>query len=66
VDDRAAIEAIYQEAKRLTRATGVPHDVDHIVPLHGRDVSGLHVSWNLQAIPRLDNKQKSNRHQAAI
>src|SRR4051812_23086948 len=34
--DQDAIKALHAEADRLTRATGVPHDVDHILPLQGR------------------------------
>ena len=33
---------------------------DHIIPLCGEYVSGLHVRWNLQYMPRLDNIKKSN------
>lgn len=62
---KAEIEAIYAEAVRLTRETGIPHEVDHIVPLKGRHprtgehiVCGLHVPWNLRVVPWYDNRAK--------
>ena len=54
------ISLIYKEAQLMTQYTGVLHVVDHIVPLKGRKVSGLHIETNLRVITDMDNKRKSN------
>lgn len=59
--DMDAIRAVYAEAQQLTASTGVPHHVDHIIPLQGKLVSGLHVHNNLQVLTGTENSSKHNR-----
>ena len=58
--DEQAIRAIYAEARRLTRVTGIEHHVDHTIPLQGKLVSGLHVEANLQILTGSENSRKRN------
>lgn len=58
---RESIERIYAEAHQLTIDTGIPHHVDHIVPLKSPIVCGLHTHHNLRAIPAVENMSKGNR-----
>jgi hypothetical protein len=60
-DHLSQIRAFYTKAKQLSVQTGIVHHVDHIVPLQGETVSGLHVPWNLQVLTQSDNCSKSNR-----
>lgn len=58
--DQSAIRAIYERARALSIETGVPHHVDHEIPLQGRLVSGLHVEANLQILTGSENSRKRN------
>ena len=51
----------YEEAYRRTQATGVPHVVDHIIPLRGDPVHGWHEVGNLQVLTSAENLAKGNK-----
>ena len=58
-----AIRAIYTECSALNSLHGKrTYHVDHIIPLQGSMVSGLHVESNLQIVLAIDNLTKSNKY----
>jgi hypothetical protein len=64
-DDLWMIEQAYDLAALRTKLFGFSWHVDHVLPLQGKKVSGLHVPNNLQVIPWLDNVSKSNKFLSA-
>lgn len=60
--DLKAILEFYKQAAKLTKTTGIPHHVDHKIPLRGKLVSGLHVENNLQVLVGTKNLVKHNTY----
>jgi 5-methylcytosine-specific restriction endonuclease McrA len=56
----------YSEAHSLRilrdKLTGIKWHVDHIIPLKGKLVSGLHVWNNFAVIPKVENLRKGAKH----
>ena len=58
--DRLKIKCIYAVAAMLTKHNNEPWHVDHVIPLRGKNVSGLHVPANLRVIRGEENMAKHN------
>lgn len=60
--DLNKIVVLYEKAKWLESITGLKYHVDHIIPLQGKDVCGLHVWHNLQILEKSENIKKGNKY----
>jgi 5-methylcytosine-specific restriction endonuclease McrA len=62
-DHRVAMRSLYKDAVERSSLYGVSYVVDHIIPLNGKTVCGLHVPWNLRVISEEENLHKGNRYE---
>jgi hypothetical protein len=60
--DEAKVEEIFAECIKISKESGIKHNVDHIVPLNSPYVCGLHWHGNLQILTQVENFSKLNRY----
>lgn len=64
--NKQAIKDIYIKAHLLSTQYNVKYEVDHIIPLQGKNVCGLHVEYNLQIITMEQNRMKATKYEDTL
>jgi 5-methylcytosine-specific restriction endonuclease McrA len=59
--NESKIREIYEQCSEINRVSSEKHVVDHIIPLQGKNVCGLHVDYNLRIITAQENATKANK-----
>lgn len=60
-DERWMMKEAYELAALRTEMFGFSWHVDHVKPLQGETVTGLHTPYNLQVLPGIENIKKKNK-----